>query len=195
MIKCILLDVHGVITAGDERKKFLALMKEKYGMNYDDHNELWIKHLKELDTGKETASQYMKEVNRTFNTKFSVKEYYSIFLMQIHPNKELLDALGNINDMKIYIISDNFPPISSGLNKIFGVDFKHYKKYFSYKTGKTKSDPGLFDYVLEDLHIKAEDCIFIDDNEKNIKMAENNGIKSILFKDTKQTIEKLSELL
>lgn len=195
MKKCVIVDVHGVITDGGERKRFMRVMQEKYGMDYDTHNDLWVRHMKTLDTGKEKASDYISEVNRVFNTIFSVKEYYGAFISQIVPNKGLLEHLGKIKDAKICILSDNFPPKSSGLNRVFGAKFKGYKKYFSYRTGRTKSDPVLFDYVVRDLRAKADCCVFIDDNESNVRTAERTGIKSILFRDTDSAIKALSELI
>ena len=191
MIKYILLDVHGVITNGMERKRFLRFMHKRYKMNYKEHNKLWAEHLKKLDVGKEKATEYLNEINKKFGKNFSVNEYYSIFLKQITPNKAFLRSFNKINGIKICIISDTLPPITSGLKRIFGSGFKNYRKYYSYKIGKTKSDARFFNHVLKDLRTPAKDCIFIDDNKGNVEIAKDIGINAILFRNARQASDNV----
>jgi len=195
MIRYILLDVHGVITDGMERKRFLSFMQKRYKMDYEEHNKLWVEHLKKLDVGKEKASKYLYEINKKFGKNFSVNEYYGMFLKQIIPNKVFLRTLNEIKGIKICIVSDTLPPITSGLRKIFGSKFQNYKKYYSYNVGKTKSDPRFFSYVLRSLRINAKDCIFIDDNESNVKLAKDVGIASILFRNINQAVKKVRKAI
>jgi FMN phosphatase YigB (HAD superfamily) len=40
--------------------------------------------------------------------------------------------------------------------------------FFSYELGKTKKDPNTFLEVLERMKYRASECLFIDDNPRNI---------------------------
>ena len=53
----------------------------------------------------------------------------------------------------------------------------------SYKIGKTKPDISLFQEMLDVLNVKHHDCIFIDDQEKNILAAQKLGILCIHFEN------------
>ena len=44
-----------------------------------------------------------------------------------------------------------------------------------------KPDPRLFQVLLDRYNLKAEDCIFIDDNPDNVAAAETFGMKGIVF--------------
>ena len=44
-----------------------------------------------------------------------------------------------------------------------------------------KPDPRLFRVLLDRYHLKAEECIFVDDNPDNVAAANNIGIHGILF--------------
>ena len=47
--------------------------------------------------------------------------------------------------------------------------------------GLVKPDPRLFQVLLDRYNLKAEDCIFIDDNPDNVAAAETLGMKGIVF--------------
>ena len=44
-----------------------------------------------------------------------------------------------------------------------------------------KPDAEIFRYTLDKLNCSAKDCIFVDNSVKNLLVAEQLGIKSILF--------------
>jgi len=181
----LLLDIHGVLTDGKERKRCLVFMENKYGMNHEQHNKLWLAHLNNLDRGLEQASEYIDIVNKTFHTHFSVKEYYRILASQIVVNKVLFEKLQKINSHRICIISDNFLSITICLNTVLGEQFKQWKKFYSFRLGTVKSE-NLLKKTMKALNATPEDCLFIDDNEKNIEVAKKIGMKAILFKTNKE---------
>ncbi|MBU3896562.1 MAG: HAD-IA family hydrolase [Nanoarchaeota archaeon] len=193
MIKYILLDVHGVLTDGNERKRLLTHLRRKRGINYTLHNLIWQKYINDLDKKIKIPKDYIKIINNTFNTHFSIKEYYGMFLKQIKTNNILLKKMNNITDKKICIVSDTLPPISSGLNKVFGPDFKKYKKFYSFRFGATKAE-GLLKQVLINLKAEPAECLLIDDSEKNIEVAIKTGINGIVFKTNKALFNELQKL-
>ena len=44
-----------------------------------------------------------------------------------------------------------------------------------------KPNAEIFEYILKKYSLKAEECVFIDDSEKNIVGCEAVGIKGYLF--------------
>ena len=55
-----------------------------------------------------------------------------------------------------------------------------------------KPDLEIYEYILKKFSLKAEDCVFIDDNKNNIEGCEKVGIKGYLFD---QDVEKLRKFL
>lgn len=194
VFKHILLDVHGVLTDGKERERFIAHMKKAYGMNTQEHNSLWVNNIDALDKKIKKESDYLKNINKTFNTNISVKEYYRIFLRYIKINKTLINKLEKIKNYQICIVSDNTPEISKGLPTIFGLSFKKYRKFFSFQLGMTKRE-RMLSAVVEALHAKPQECLFIDDSSKNIAVAKELGINSILFKNNKELFNEWKNYL
>ena len=58
-----------------------------------------------------------------------------------------------------------------------------------------KPHPELYRILLDRYGLKAEECVFIDDNAANVAGAEAVGIRGILFEGEKLLREKLEELL
>ncbi|MCL4365002.1 MAG: HAD-IA family hydrolase [Candidatus Marsarchaeota archaeon] len=191
-IRYILLDVHGVLTDGKERKRFIYQMEKKYGMNYDLHNSLWGFHLGSLDRGSEKPNDYIKVINKVFDTHFHANEYYKLFTKQIKANKVLIKELSKIESKKVCIVSDNFPSISATLPKVLGNHFKKYKKFYSFKLHKTKSE-GMLQTVLKKLDVKPGECLFIDDNDKHVKEAIRSGINAVLFSTNSELFNDLKK--
>jgi FMN phosphatase YigB (HAD superfamily) len=51
---------------------------------------------------------------------------------------------------------------------------------------QTKREPSTFHTVLEAIHREPQDCLFIDDNLTNVKVAEESGIRGIRFINAEQ---------
>lgn len=182
----ILVDIHGVLTQGNERKKFIDYFSKKYHLDSETHNSLWLKYVNDLDIGSKTSQDYLNEVNQTFKTKFNSKFYFSNFAQKIIFNKRLINWLKN-KYSKVSIVSDNVLELSQAINNIFNINLN---KYYSYQFKKTKSS-GMLEDVLQKIKAQPSKCIFIDDSERNIQAAQKIGINAILFKDNSQLFSEL----
>ncbi len=54
------------------------------------------------------------------------------------------------------------------------------KCFISYEMGVTKPDPAIFNRLLSEAGVSAEECLFLDDGQKNIDVAKKLGINSLL---------------
>jgi HAD superfamily hydrolase (TIGR01509 family) len=190
-INYILVDIHGVLTQGDERKKFISFVSQKFSIDPDIHNSIWLKHLPELDMGHEKAKEYINDVNKTFKTNFKVNSYFQQFANQIVINRKLINWLKK-NANKVCITSDNVRELSQAINKIFRTDFINFQKYYSYQFLKTKS-AGMLENVIKKLNTNPNKCLFIDDNKINIEVAKEIGINAILFKNNQELFSELKK--
>lgn len=193
-IKYVLVDIHGVLTDGQERKRFLEYMSATYLMDYDQHNSLWMNYVPDLDINQKSTADYLKIVNAKFHTQISAEKYFQLFTMHIQINYVLLETLKKLDKYHcICIVSDNVRELHMALNPLFGLPFLRYKKFFSYELGKTKAD-GMFLPVLQQLKANPAECLFIDDNAKNIEAANSLGIRSLQFISNEQLFTDIKYL-
>lgn len=70
--------------------------------------------------------------------------------------------------------------------------FDFFKPLFlSHKMGVSKPDPAAFEFVLKELALPAEGCLFVDDRLENVEAAKGLGIDVIQFVDRAQLIQAL----
>ena len=65
---------------------------------------------------------------------------------------------------------------------------------FSFKEGVVKPDPEIYKILLDRYALKAEECIFIDDTEENVRSAEKLGFKGIVFTGYEDAAGRLAEI-
>lgn len=56
----------------------------------------------------------------------------------------------------------------------------------SFQVGQTKPDPRMYQLLLEQYHLQAEECLFIDDTEENVIVAQSLGFEGLVFKSLDQ---------
>ncbi len=133
------------------------------------------------------------------------REFYEVVLKEIkytNINEEIIDSLASdnvYNDEKFYFFDD----VESGLQRlkdkyILGVVSdtwpslervfinKSLRKYFSTFVmssiyGSYKAEKVLFKIAIEEIGVKPEEVIFIDDSESNLVAAEEFGMIPILI--------------
>lgn len=76
------------------------------------------------------------------------------------------------------------------------LDFLEYMDggILSYQDKVVKPQREIYQLLLDRYGLKAQECVFLDDTEKNLPMAEELGIKTILFRDREQALEELKGL-
>ena len=65
----------------------------------------------------------------------------------------------------------------------------------SYKEHFIKPDPSIYKLLLQRYGLNANECVFIDDLEENVKAAEKLGINGIWFQNYEQAREELNNML
>ena len=195
MITHILVDVHGVLTNGDEGQKFSLSLKNNFNINPEEQNIFWRNYVDKLDKNKITSIEYINLFNQKFNVSFNPDKYFNSIINFIIPNTKLLEYLSGVSDKyKIIIVSDNFFDLANKLENVLKNDFEKYPKFYSYKYGLTKKD-GLLQLVINNLKVDPQNCLFIDDSPKNIETAVGLGIKSILFENNQQLFTQIENFL
>lgn len=106
-----------------------------------------------------------EEFKKAYEEEFSLVSYYKDVVEYIHSLK---------NRCKIAILSDLTFFDKKRINDQYNLS-KFDKVYLSFEIGISKPDRRIYEYVLNDLKIPAENILFIDDNIFNILMAKNYG--------------------
>lgn len=195
MITHILVDVHGVLTKGDEGQKLCLDLKNNFNVNPEEQTTLWRNYVDKLDENQITSKEYIKIFNQKFSTLFTPDKYYNLIIKHVTPNTELLRYLSKMSDKyKIIIVSDNLFDLANKLEKVLKNNFNQYQKFYSYEYGLKKKN-GLLSVVLKNLNLTPKESLFIDDSQINIDVGNKLGINSILFKNNQELFTQIEKFL
>lgn len=95
---------------------------------------------------------------------------------------------------KIGLLTNNFP----GNIEYYRKDFENYSIFdvaiSSHEVGMIKPDPEIFKLAAKKLKVKLDECVFIDDWDKNVEAAGKLGMKGIIFKDNESLFKELKRI-
>lgn len=149
-----LVDNHKMSTREEEHEAFI-------GFYYD------LLTNASLEVTKEIASDIAYD--RTYR--------YEKYVM-LDGVKELLETLHSKN-IKTGILSDTWPSMENIIREL-GYEDLFDSFTYSYQLGLYKPNPKLFEKALHDLGVPGEECMFMDDLEKNLLGFEKFGVHPVL---------------
>jgi putative hydrolase of the HAD superfamily len=114
-------------------------------------------------------------------------------LIPLEGSFELLDELYE-QGVPLYSITDNIVEIIDYLKKRYNFLHKFKGVIVSGEIGVLKPSPIIYQTLLEKYELIPQECIFIDDLEKNIIGAREVGIHGIVFSDAQQCRQELRRL-
>lgn len=147
-----------------------------------------------LETGKMTLEQLFSRLKGKIGMNMEFDQFKSVWcgifelkedvIAYAHTLSEKYDAyfLSNTNQAHYEYLTQTYPV----LNFVKG-------KAVSYEIGIMKPAREYFEKTLDVLELKAEECVFIDDNPNNVSAAEELGIAGITFTDLDQLKSALGE--
>ena len=113
-----------------------------------------------------------------------IPDYKIELLLELKKKYRLL-LLSNTNPLHIDISAVNeFARFGLKVEDVFD------KCYYSYEMKMAKPDAEIFEALLTDAGVKPEECLFLDDGQKNIDQATKLGIQSYLV-DVKEDLRKI----
>jgi glycerol-3-phosphate cytidylyltransferase len=188
MIKAIIFDLGGVIQGLDwspvvnaiiDLKEGLDIETYKAALYYDRENYFDL-----YETSQMSKEQFWGMVATRLNIdqKHISKLSESFELLYSFVNYELIDFLRKLKqDYKLFALANISPELENKIVKdnIYAHLFDSI--YYSHQIGLKKPDPKAFYKVLEENDMIVEECLFVDNDMKNIVGANNIGIKSVLY--------------
>jgi epoxide hydrolase-like predicted phosphatase len=199
-IKAVFFDSGGVIVRTEYQapRQHLA---ETFGMDYGDINRIvfgggpnssaarasvgeiteeqhWLNVMKIL---KQPASEYERIRDEFFAGDVIDLEIVN-FLRSLKPKYKVGLISNAWSGFRNYIVHEKF-------------DDAFHHMIISSEVGVAKPDAKIYHIALEQVQVRANEAVFVDDFIENIEACEQLGIKGVHFKDAESTIKQLRKLL
>ena len=145
-----------------------------------------------LETGKMTIQQFFSRLKGKIGLKMDFEQFEDAWCSMFSINEDVVRFADELsNSYKIFLLSNTNETHINHLYKEFPVFDFISGTALSHELGYLKPAPEFFNKALEKLNIKAEESIFIDDSEVNVKAASEAGITAFQF----TSLEKLTDII
>lgn len=196
MYQAIIFDLGGVIEKINPEaviKQFTAL-----GMkNADSFFSLFKQSdiCTAFELGKISENEFIYHLAQLCNPNTPIELIKSVWCAnQLGVSKETVSTLNRIKQLglKLYILSNtneiHAEAIENAFLKAHSFDLKSLFTgiYYSFKTHLRKPYRSAYQYLLDDVHLSPEKCIYVDDLESNLIEPKNMGMNCIFSKTNKE---------
>jgi putative hydrolase of the HAD superfamily len=180
MIKVIIFDWHGVL----DRTQFEALTALLADFVYKEKEHVHQKlHLVERQyaRGDIDAELFWHHVQQVLQLTSDQLERARAYILSIRLNTQLWAALKELAAKYTLAILSDCPMEKSAIIR-HQVNLDLFKvSHFSAEDHLLKSEPAFFTNVLHELEAMPEECLFVDDREKNLVIPSQLGLNFHLF--------------
>ncbi len=181
MIKAAIFDLNGIFIQSPRLSdRFEKDFKVPTSIFFPKLSEIMDK-VRQPNAGK--AFTYWEPALKEWGVNLSEKEFWNYwFKTEVSSERMIQFAKGLRNKgVKVFILSNNFKERAEYYGHYPWLHDAVDKVYFSWQTGFVKPDPNAWTNLLTENNLKPEECLYFDDQEKNLKVAESVGIRSYQF--------------
>ena len=199
MIKNIIFDFGDVFINLD--KMATARAMEKYGFRgiTPELDEIF----KNYEMGKMGSDEFLERTNILFPTatKKDLLEVWNAILLDFPEERlQFLEALHVENKYRLFLLSNTNEIHIENERQKMAERFVRFEKsfevfYLSYEMGKRKPNRDIFEQVLDENKLIAEETFFIDDLKENTDAAQKLGIKTWNLRVGKEDVIQLKKYL
>jgi putative hydrolase of the HAD superfamily len=160
---------------------------------YGDHP------LFELERGHITEDEFRRRLEDGLGGRFRLERLRDVYFDRLDPNPRMIDFMRDLRrrGLRMALCTNNvreWEPLWRAklpeLDQIFEVVVD------SAFVGMRKPEQGIYELTLQRLgHVRAEDCLFVDDLEVNCEAARALGMRALRFESTDQAISDVEAAL
>lgn len=178
--RVLLIDMYGVIIK-ESKGYFIPYTFQRFD---ESEHERLTKAFKEercfskAQKGELTNEEFLCYLGYQ-NPEKTMQDYLTNYLTLDEKFPEF--ARVNSKQMGFCLLSNDVLEWSEFLTEYHGLNTFFKEKIVSGAVHLRKPDRKIFEYAIKTLQCKAGDCIFVDNSVKNLRVAEELGIRTILF--------------
>lgn len=193
MIKAVIFDLNGVFMLSPK-------LSDRFQEDFNISKEVFLPALSEImdkvrKPNAEPAFNYWQPYLEEWGISFDEKQFWDYWFNAEKESPEMISLAKELKQksIRVIILSNNFKERSNFYKEYPELNQVVDNLYYSWQTSFVKPDPAAWQYVLDANGLEPEECIYFDDQDKNLKAAESLGIKSHMFVDAVTTKEILKE--
>ncbi|MBC8495238.1 HAD family phosphatase [archaeon] len=200
MIKTIIFDL-GEVLVSDAVIYYLNNLAdftdvlELAGITREKSKEIWSKYWPDAKFGRTDIDTFWNEFYEHITTDATPAEVKALYDSKIIMDQEVYSFIKNLKKQYplLAIANETKSGIKLKLDK-FKLDKLFDKIYCSALLGMAKPNKDIYEFVLKNADIKAEESIYIDNQIENVEAAKELGFQAIHYQSLSQLKQDLSAL-
>lgn len=192
MYKHIIFDFGGVFLNADIARRGMEKDLAKiFNIPEKGIYEIWKAHMEKVAVGEETPREFLVLINKQLGLHLNIAKAYAEWksyniLEKEQINWGLLDYVEQLKKKyKVHMLTNRFD-FDNDSDKLTNELYGHFENVFvSHKEKLKKPDTKAFLNAIAKIGADPEECVFVDDLQQNVTVANELGIKGVLFTDLK----------
>lgn len=197
MIRAVIADFGGVLTS-PLIESFLAYQDES-GVRFEDLGKAMMRAaekagahpLFELEKGKITEAEFLAMIEAELDGDVRLGSLRETYFAHLHPNEPMIAYMRELRGrgLRMALLTNNVREWEPHWRaKLPEIDEIFELVVDSAFVGMRKPERGIYELTLERLGggLRAEECVFVDDNEVNVDAARELGMSAVHFRDAEQ---------
>lgn len=192
MIKAIVFDLDGMIYLTKEM--FSTRISRDLDIPLEDVLDFFKKHFGKCKRGRKDLKEELEKYISRWGWKKGLDALLEYWFKDGKLDREMIDLISELKQKGIVCVlcTDNEKYRVEYLKRNHGIDRIFDIIVASCETGYMKPERGIFDEILETTGLPADQIIFCDEKEKNVKVAEEFGFIPLLYKGLEDFRKKLA---
>ena len=187
----------GGVLNGLPGKYFGQKVSAALNITHDKYLEAYYHHNKKINRGEVTWEELWTLILTELGQPEKVQEVMKISQDSnaVSLNQEVLDLVDRLraSGYKVGLLSNNTHE-KAAMMREKGLE-KHFDVFdISAETGLVKPEKEAFQHLSNELGVRLEELVFIDDSEKSLSTAKECGFTPILFESYEQLVCELTKL-
>ena len=181
MLKAVIFDLNGIFLQSPK-------LSDRFAKDFGITGDVFMPELSRImeevrKPNAEPAFSYWMPVLESWEVNLSEQEFWDYwFKAEITTDKMVAFAKSlREKGIKVFILSNNFKERADYYRHYAWIHDAVDKVYFSWQTGFVKPDVHAWQTILTENNLNPEDCIYFDDQQKNLDASESVGIKAFMF--------------
>lgn len=197
MVKAIISDMGQVVLWFDNRLFYRRLSaasgrsEEEIREAVRDHFEL----VELLDTGRITPQEFYAEIISATQAKLDYQDFFTAYVDVFTPNWPAINILRRARgSCRLVLLSNTDIVRFQYIQQRFPETMVFDSLVLSFEVGLMKPHPQIYQVALKAAGTAAEETVFIDDLEENVRTAASLGMATILYRPETNLEEALLSL-
>lgn len=197
MIKAVLFDFDGVLTLdATGSQSIINYVTGVTGVDRALFEKEYRKYNNELLYGKLKHEEVWGQICTGIGREIDIKVLYDSFI-NTPIDFEMLNLVKKLkdNNYRIGMITDNKKDRIEDISEYHNFNSLFDVITVSAAVGFGKEGKEIFEITLDNLGLKPEECVFIDNTEKNLVAPKHMGMEAVFYDHKEKDLDKLVILL